>query len=130
MKYLLDTDILIDVLRGYLPAVEWMATLTKTPAVVSVCVMELIQGCRSKADLKAVEQLIAPLEVWYPTESEMQLALEEFRAHFLKARVSVIDAIVGAVAHARATPLCTFNTRHYKPLNIELYHPYPKAHTP
>ena len=64
MKYQLDTDILIDVLRGYPPSVEWLATLTETPAVVSVCVMELIQGCRSKADLKAVEQLIAPLEVW------------------------------------------------------------------
>ena len=75
MKYLLDTDILIDVLRGYLPAVEWSATLTETPAVVSVCVMELVQGCRSKADLNAVEQLIAPLDVWYPTEREMQLAL-------------------------------------------------------
>jgi len=129
MKYLLDTDILIDVLRGYPPSVEWLATLTETPAVVSVCVMELIQGCRSKADLKAVEQLIAPLEVWYPTESEMQQALREFAARFLKTRLSVIDAIVGVVAQVRATPLCTFNTRHYKDFHLELCQPYLKAHT-
>jgi hypothetical protein len=31
MKYLLDTDILIDVLRGYPPSIEWLATLTETP---------------------------------------------------------------------------------------------------
>jgi len=129
MKYLLDTDILIDVLRGYPPAIEWLATLTETPAVISVCVMELVQGCRSKADLKTVEQLIAPLEVWYPTESEMQLAHREFAARFLKTRLSVIDAIVAAVALARATPLCTFNTRHYNDFHLELCQPYPKAQT-
>ena len=128
MKYLLDTDILIDVLRGYPPSVEWFSALSETPAVVSVCVMELVQGCRSKADLKAVEQLIAPLEIWYPTEREMELALTEFTTRFLKQRMSVIDAIVGAVAMVRATPLCSFNTRHYAGFDLELCQPYPKAH--
>lgn len=60
MKYLLDTDILIDILRGYTRSIEWLTTQTEIPAIVSVCVMELIQGCRSKRDLQAVEQLIAP----------------------------------------------------------------------
>jgi predicted nucleic acid-binding protein len=128
MKYLLDTDILIDVLRGYAPSVEWLATLTETPAVVSVCVMELVQGCRGKADLRAVEQLVAPLEVWYPTDREMQVALAACTARFLKTRLSVIDAIVGAVAQERATPLCTFNTRHYKEFSVVLCQPYPKAY--
>jgi hypothetical protein len=34
------------------------------------------------------------------------------------------------VALARATPLCTFNTRHYKEFNLELCQPYFKVHTP
>jgi predicted nucleic acid-binding protein len=127
MKYLLDTDILIDVLRGYPPSIEWLATLTEPPATVSVCVMELVQGCRSKADLQTVEQLIAPIDVWYPTDREMQVALMHYTAHFLKTRLSIIDAIVGAVAVVRATPLCTLNTRHYRDFDLELCQPYSKA---
>jgi hypothetical protein len=34
------------------------------------------------------------------------------------------------VALARATPLCTFNTRHYKAFNLELCQPYFKVRTP
>jgi predicted nucleic acid-binding protein len=128
MKYLLDTDILIDILRGYLPSVEWFATLTERPAVISVGVMELIQGCRSKRDLALVQQLIAPMEIWYPTSEEMRAALEIFTVHFLTNRMSVIDAIVGAVAASRSTPLCSFNTRHYQVVQgLELCQPYSKS---
>jgi len=58
------------------------------------------------------------------------IGIREFTARFLKTRLSVIDAMVGAVALARATPLCTFNTRHYKEFNLELCQPYFKVHTP
>jgi hypothetical protein len=34
------------------------------------------------------------------------------------------------VALARATPLCTFNTRHSKEFNLELCQPYSTVHTP
>jgi hypothetical protein len=57
------------------------------------------------------------------------IGIREFTARFLKTRLSVIDAIVGAVALARATPLCTFNTRYYKDFHLELCQPYLKAHT-
>lgn len=116
MRYLLDTDVLIDVLRGYVPALEWFSMLTEPPAVVSLCVMELIQGCRNRNELSAVQQLVAPLEIWYPTETEMQLALDMFTQHYLQSRLGIIDAVVGAVAISRSALLCTFNTRHYQPI--------------
>jgi len=31
--YLLDTDILIDVQRGYLPAIAWFSSLTEIPSI-------------------------------------------------------------------------------------------------
>jgi len=34
------------------------------------------------------------------------------------------------VALARATPFCTFNTRHYKAFSLELCQPYFKVRTP
>lgn len=128
MKLVLDTDILIDVLRGYEPALNWLATLTEQPAVVSVCVMELIQGCRNRADLQAVQQLIAPLDIWYPTDEEMRAALTVFLQGYLRLRLSILDAVVGSVITHRAAVLATFNTRHYRAIpDLTTLQPYTKG---
>jgi len=45
-----DTDIMIDVLRKYTPALVWLASLGSTELMLpGFVVMELIQGCRNKA---------------------------------------------------------------------------------
>jgi predicted nucleic acid-binding protein len=41
--YLLDTDILIDIQRGHVSALEWFRSLQQLPAVPGFVVMELIQ---------------------------------------------------------------------------------------
>lgn len=41
---LLDTDILIDVLRGHPPAVDWFGDLSELPSVPGFVVMEFILG--------------------------------------------------------------------------------------
>lgn len=35
--YVLDTDVLIDIQRGYAPAVVWFATLSEMPAIPGFC---------------------------------------------------------------------------------------------
>ena len=40
--YLLDTDVLIDVQRGHVPALTWFAALNELPSVPGVVVMELV----------------------------------------------------------------------------------------
>jgi predicted nucleic acid-binding protein len=47
---LLDSDVMIDLLRQYLPATRWFDTLDDDEALLlpGYVVMELIQGCRNK----------------------------------------------------------------------------------
>jgi predicted nucleic acid-binding protein len=46
----LDSDVVIDLLRGYPSALEWFNTLDtgETMALSGFVVMELIQGCLNK----------------------------------------------------------------------------------
>lgn len=99
-----DTDILIDVLQGYAPSLEWFATLSEPPAVISLSVMELIQGCRSRQELQTVLYLVAPLTVWYPAEDETRMAMELFQEHHLRYRTGIIDTLIGVCA-ARGYPV-------------------------
>ena len=52
--YVLDTDILIDVLRGHQPAIAWFTTLSELPSVSGFVVMELIQNCHQLYKLQQI----------------------------------------------------------------------------
>ena len=44
---LLDTDVMVDVLRGHVPARDWLASVTlQEIGIPGLVAMELLQGCR------------------------------------------------------------------------------------
>ena len=46
---LLDTDILIDVLRAHAPALHWLEGLGDAPVgLPGLVALELVQGCRNR----------------------------------------------------------------------------------
>ena len=61
---LLDTDIMIDVLRKYPPAITWLASLGSTALMLpGLVVMELIQGCRNRAEQDQVLQELGAVPI-------------------------------------------------------------------
>ncbi|MCG9890508.1 MAG: PIN domain-containing protein [Thermosynechococcaceae cyanobacterium MS004] len=120
--YLLDTDILIDIQRGHTPAIAWFASLSKIPSIPEFVVMELIQDAQNKQKVRQALQLVAPLPVVWPTETDCARALSDFTAYHLSNNVGLIDALIAACAVGRNATLCTFNVKHYQiipELNIE-----------
>lgn len=121
----LDTDILIDIRRGYLPAIEWLETLEDVPAILFIVEMELIQGCRNKTEIERMEQLLLPVQVVYPTESECIVAVEIFKQLYLSHGLGLLDALIGASVINREAVLYTFNVKHYRHIpGINLQQPY------
>ena len=66
---LLDSDVMIDLLRQYPPAVEWFDTLEDEEEVIlpGYVVMELIQGCRNKIEQERLQQELAICGVVWPS---------------------------------------------------------------
>jgi len=65
---LLDTDIMIDVLRRYPPALAWLTSLgTAQLALPGYVVMELIQGCRNKAEQDQLERALTAFQIVWPS---------------------------------------------------------------
>ena len=53
---LLDTDVMIDILRGYQPAIEWLTTAAEQEiGVPGLVVMELLQGCQNAREQKKLK---------------------------------------------------------------------------
>ena len=74
---ILDTDVMVDLLRGYPPAVAWMDSLGEAEiALPGFVVMELIQGCRNKHEQRMLQQRIAPYNVLWPGPEDCDQALD------------------------------------------------------
>jgi len=74
----LDTDVLVDVGRGHLPAVTWLLSLSEPPQMSGFVQMELVEGCRDKAELRRIQAIVAPYQLVWPTEDDCRRALADF----------------------------------------------------
>ena len=111
---LLDTDILIDVLRRYPPALAWLTLLGTTQlALPGYVVMELIQGCRNKAEQDQLERAMNAYQIVWPSVAACDAALASFSQHRLSHSLGIIDALIAHTAIELGAPLHTFNQKHY-----------------
>lgn len=123
--YLLDTDVLIDIQRGYAPAIAWFSELSEVPSIAGFVAMELVQDAKDKQQVRKTLQLIAPLAIIWPTESDCFRALSDFTVYRLSHGIGLIDSLIAACAVGQEATLCTFNTKHYRVVGeLKLAEPY------
>lgn len=111
---LVDSDVLIDVLRGIAPATAWLGALPEAPVVPGFVAMELVQGCERADDLRRVQALLGPLVVVWPSPNACDQMLAHSPRFHLRHGLGMIDALVAACAVERSATLCTFNLKHYR----------------
>ena len=122
---MLDADVLVDIQRSHPNAVAWYASLSEYPTVPGLVVMELIQDAPSKREVEQALRLVRPLPVAWPTESDRQRALADFRVLNLSQNLGLIDSLIAAATIGLGATLCTFNVKHYRNITgLTLEQPY------
>jgi predicted nucleic acid-binding protein len=126
---LLDTDVMIDLLRKYPPAVVWLNSLGEEEIILpGFVVMELIQGCRNKAEQEKVERDLGVYGVAWPLPEACDEALSVFARYHLSHGLGVLDTLIGQMAVALNLPLYTFNQKHYAAIpDLKTVQPYKKG---
>jgi predicted nucleic acid-binding protein len=75
----LDTDVMIDLLRRYQPAIAWLNSLSNEEIILpGFVIMELIQGCRNKEEQERVERELQSYRVAWPSPETCATALSVF----------------------------------------------------
>jgi predicted nucleic acid-binding protein len=115
---LIDTDVLIWMLRGNAVAAQTLEALPSW-SITAVTYMELAQGCRSKAELKAMQKAFrgSPHEVFQITESISERACSLVEAYALAHGMQMADALIAATALEHKIPLLTGNAKHFKAID-------------
>lgn len=113
---LVDTDVLIDALRGREPARGRIAAGLEagTLATTAINAFELRSGARTTKQQEEIEDLLAPLAVLPFDEKSSRAAAGARRV--LEARGETIgmgDYLIAGVCLSRALPLLTRNREHF-----------------
>jgi predicted nucleic acid-binding protein len=116
MSVVLDTTVLIDVLRGHQDAVDYVVALEEVPACSEITRVEVLQGLPSE-ERRAAEQLFQRLRLVAVDEAIARTAgdigRQLRRSHI---GVGVAELIIGATAMQLDLPLATTNIRHFPTL--------------
>ena len=123
-SFLVDTDVLIDFLRGYAPAVEWMGKLQNRPLVSVVTIAELRAGMRAGEE-RALETLF-DASVVIPVDAQIAGRAGDLRREFGPSHgTGLADALIAASSIVNKARLATLNVKHY-PMMEGLLQPYQK----
>ena len=124
MAVLLDTTVLIDLLRGNPAAREYLSRLTEVPFASVVTRVEILRGLRA-AERDATERLFDALK-WAGVDEVVARRAGELGRRWDRHRsgMALADLIIAATAEQLAAELATSNVRHF-PMFPGLRPPYP-----
>ena len=118
----LDTSILIDILRGDAGAVRFAASLRDTPACSEITRVEVLRGLRS-AERRPTERLLATLR-WIAVDEAVARKAGEYGRSFRRRHgLGTADLIIAATADVLGAKLATTNARDF-PMFRGLRTPY------
>jgi predicted nucleic acid-binding protein len=126
---LVDTDVLVDCLRGVVEARTWLERETsEVLGIPGVVAMELVVGCRNQTELQKIQKFLGKFDVVWPEAPEFARAYDLLAAHRLTFGLSIPDCLIAAMALARRSRLYTFNTKHFRSIpGLETQEPYTRA---
>jgi tRNA(fMet)-specific endonuclease VapC len=125
---LVDTDVLVECLRGSVAAKSWLETFPKEAfAIPGAVAMELVMGCGNQADLQQIRKFLSSFGIAWPDASEFAQAYELLATYRLSSGISIPDCLIAATALARAAKLYTFNLKHFQVVpELDAQQPYPR----
>lgn len=110
---LLDTDVLIDFLRGYDKAVDFVAANSHKIILSSIVVAELYAGVKGEREQTALDNFISLFPI-IPVTSEVAKAGGLYKRDYGKSHsIGLADAIIVATCESENATLKTLNVKHY-----------------
>jgi predicted nucleic acid-binding protein len=111
---LIETTILVDLLRGKNDAIAWVNSVVPEGRWVSVVTyFELLAGCRNRGEARTVDKEMRGYRILHVTETASHSALEWFQRLHLSHGVGFLDSLIAGTALTSDLILATLNTKHF-----------------
>lgn len=122
-RYLLDTDIIVEYLRGSNKAVDYLEGVEGELLLSAISVAELWAGAKGEYEEKALDQFLLAFRIIAIDEGLAREGGVMRRQYGPSHGTGLADALVAAASMREEASLITFNTKHY-PMAKDLQVPY------
>ena len=112
---LLDSNIVVDLLRKHQPAEVWLKTQFNLGVTRSVW-LETLEGAENLAEQQRVMTLLNDFELIELTVSDLEWATRQLIKYRLSHNIDAFDCLIAAPAFRLQLPLYTRNLKHFTPL--------------
>jgi hypothetical protein len=123
VSVLLDTSVIVDILRAFDPALRYARSLEDVPTCSEITRVEILRGLRSR-ERGPTERLFATLR-WIDVDEPIARRAGELGRMWRRSHpgISVPDLVIAATASELGAELATLNVRHF-PMREGLEPPY------
>ena len=123
MKTLIDTCVVIDFMRNFENAVEFISQLESQPYISTITVAELYAGTKTEKKERIVTSFVENCLVLNVTQEISELGGRWSARYTPSHGVDLPDALIAATARVHELVLATCNLKHF-PMFPELRRPY------
>lgn len=109
----LDTTVLIHLLRRHPAALEWLAGQSALFGVSSITWLEVLTGTPNKRAQAETLELLQQFTLVYLTSDDQQWALEKMETLRFNAGVGMMDCLIASVCARLALPIYTHNRKDF-----------------
>lgn len=124
----LDTNILLDLFRGYPPSIQWFISLPDDEelTISGLVAGEILCGCRNQKEMhNTYMDLHMKYDFYWPTIADNVRALYDFKEFHLILGIDLNDALIGETAKGLKVPIYTRNVKHMEIIpDLEVIKPY------
>lgn len=123
MSVLLDTSVVVDILRAFDPALRYARSLDDVPTCSEITRVEILRGLRSR-ERSATERLFGTLR-WVDVDEPIARRAGELGRTWRRSHpgISVPDLVIAATASELGMDVATLNVKHF-PMREALGAPY------
>ena len=123
---LVDTDVLIDYLKGNPLAVDFLEQNIDQVSVCSMTIAELYQGIRNKREREILDLFVSELRIFSIT-ADIAIEAGLLKREYGKTHSSgIAECLIAATAMTQGMKLATLNLKHF-PMIDTVFAPYKKS---
>lgn len=111
---LLDTNVLIEILKGDESTIEKVQTLDGALAISSVSVMELYYGAFNKAEIKQIDKFVSLFKIMHIDKTISLRAMTLVKRYAKSHSLDIPDSLIVATALVNDCSLLTYDVKDFK----------------
>lgn len=111
---LLDSNILIEILKGDEKTIQKVQSFSKTLAISSISVMELYYGARNKTELNKLEKFVSLFQIIQINEEISTKAVQLVKSYAKSHTLDIPDSLIASTSLIYHCPLFTYNLKDFK----------------